>query len=151
MQNNVFQLGDTYWIQLTGNTMGTPPAPAYATLYFRIYKLTFLPQFATSISLYHHYIDNIFRVWFHHSNPTEDDAAWRCFESTVNSYGNLTWTFTFHSQWTHFMDLMITVSSTGFSTSIYEKPLKLYQYVPPHLSHPPGITKGFITGLINCK
>ena len=119
------------------------------TLYFRIHELTFLPQLAPYLSLYHCYIDDIFRAWLHHSNPTNDDAAWKCFQSTVNSYGNLTWTFTSHSQCTHFMDLTITVSSTSFSTTLYKKPLNLYQYILPHSSHAPGITKGIITGLIH--
>ena len=139
-----YLLDPAYW-----NHHGYPTCFCYATLYFGIYELTLLPQFTTSISLYCHYIDEIFRVWFHHSNPNEDDAVWRYFQFTVNSYGNLTWTFTSHSQCTHLMDLTITLSSTGFSTSIYEKALNVYQYLPLHSSHAPDITKGFTTGLIN--
>ena len=153
MHHNVFQFGNTYWIQLNGTTMGTPPAPAYATLNFGIHKLTFLPylpQFTPSLPLYHCYIGNVSGVWFHHPDLTYDDNALNCFQYVMNSSGNLTCSFTPHSLSTHFMDLTITISPTGFSTAIYEKPLNLYQHLPPHSSHVPGLTQGFITGLIHC-
>ena len=60
MGNNFSQFGDTYWIQLTGTAICTPHAPAYATLYFGIHELTFLPELTPSLSLYHHYNDDIF-------------------------------------------------------------------------------------------
>ena len=129
--------------------MGTPPAPAYPTLYFEIHQLKFLPQFAPFLAVYCHYIDNIFGIWCHHPNLKNGNVTWKCFQSTMNSYGNLTWTFTPPSQSTNFMDLTMTISPTGFSIALYEKPLNLYQYVPLHSSHVPGITKGFITGLIH--
>ena len=62
---------------------------------------------------------------------------------------NLTWIFTSHSLYTHFMDLTITVSSTAFSTALYKKTLNLYQYLLLHSYDAPGITKGFIRGLIH--
>ena len=149
MLNNVFRIGDTYWIQLTGTTMGTPPAPVYAILFFGIHELNFLLQFTPSLVLYHHYIDDVFGVWCHHPNPNNYDITRKHFQSTMNTYDNLTWTFTPRSLSTNFMDRTITISPTGFSTAIHEKPLNLYQYPPPHSSHEPGITKGFITGLIH--
>ena len=119
-------------ILIGSNSLGpqwvTPPAPAYATLYFGIHKLNFLPQFAPSLALYHHYI--ILGVWCHHPDPSDDDVTWKCFQSTMNSYGKLTWTFTPCSLSTNFMDLTITISPTGFSTALYEKPLHLSQYLP---------------------
>ena len=74
MHNNVFQFGDTYWVQLTGTAMGTPPAPGYATLYFGIHGLNFLPQFAPSLVVYCHYVNDIFRVWCHHPDPNNDNV-----------------------------------------------------------------------------
>ena len=47
MTNNVFQLDDTYWLQLTGTAMGTSVACMVATIYFSYHEETrILPVFA---------------------------------------------------------------------------------------------------------
>ena len=44
MVNNVFQFGDTYWLQKVGTAMGAPPAPPWATIFFGIHKEEVLAQ-----------------------------------------------------------------------------------------------------------
>ena len=63
MKNNVFQFGDTFWLQLTGTAMGTPPAPTYANLFFAIHENRILPKFKKNILLHKRYIDEIFGIW----------------------------------------------------------------------------------------
>ena len=36
-QNNFFKFGDTYWKQVSGTAMGTPPAPPWATIFFTLH------------------------------------------------------------------------------------------------------------------
>ncbi len=38
MQNNIFQFSDTFWKQLTGTAMGTPPTCMWATLFFHAHE-----------------------------------------------------------------------------------------------------------------
>ena len=57
MTNNVFQFGDTFWIQKVGTAMGAPPAPPWATIFFGIHEETVLARFVTRIQLYRCFID----------------------------------------------------------------------------------------------
>ena len=87
MRNNVFKFGDTFWKQLTGTAMGTPPACSYATLYFGIHELEFIPQFfPTFVAFFVRYIDDFFGVWISRPDPTIDSERWEAFQKCF-SYG----------------------------------------------------------------
>lgn len=167
MNNNVFQFGDTYWLQLAGTAMGTPPAPDYATLYFAIHEHNVIKLFP-EIQYYRRYIDDGFGIWT--PNPlltnTEDTVRWSLFKATIQGYGAdhefflrntvqrpLRWEFiTSDSMQSErekskvFLDLTISLHNNYIETKIYEKELNLYLYLPPHSCHPPGTLKGLIFG-----
>jgi hypothetical protein len=135
MRNNVFRFGDTFWIQQDGTAMGTPPAPTNATLYFGIHEMDICPRFAHCLVAYYRYIDDCFGIWRHHPNPTIDEQNWNEFQVAMNSYGRLTWEFTPLAKTADFLDLTLSITKKGIHTSIYEKKLSLYLYIPPHSAH----------------
>ena len=50
MSNNYFQIGDTYWKQLSGVAMGTPSACMLTKIYYGISENTVLiPKYKTNI------------------------------------------------------------------------------------------------------
>ena len=46
------------------------------------------------------------------------------------------------------MDMTIQIENGLIVTSMYAKPMALYQYIPPNSCHPPGVLKGLVLGQI---
>ena len=44
------------------------------------------------------------------------------------------------------MDMRISIESGKYETFLYEKPLALHLYLPPHSAHPPGVITGLVMG-----
>jgi hypothetical protein len=141
MENNVFVFGDTFWHQRTGTAMGTPPAPMYATLYFAIHESKLLHNFP-QIRFYRRYIDDGFGIWI-----GDDGAHWKEFRLAFASFGKLSWTFSTLAKRIDFLDITLEIDATGsIDTTLFEKALNLYLYLPPHSAHPPGGLKGLVFG-----
>ena len=62
----------------------------------------------------------------------------------MNNFPGLTWEFEDPSDKVNFMDLTITIQNGHIATSLFEKPLNLHLYIPPHSAHPPGILPGIV-------
>ena len=62
----------------------------------------------------------------------------------MNNYPGLTWEFNTPSDKVDFMDLTISITDSQISTSLFEKPLNLHLYIPPHSAHPPGLLPGIV-------
>ena len=148
MKNNVFQFGDTFWLQLRGTAMGTPPVPTYANLVFAIHENTVVPRFPNRLVLYRRYIDDIFGIWHHHPDATSDHDEWRKFKEGIGSYEGLKWVWFSHLQSLDYLDIIITIRDLKLHTTLFEKDLNLYLYIPLHSAHPPGVLTGLILG--NC-
>ena len=89
MTNNVFQFGDTYWIQKVGTAMGEPPAPPWATIFFGIHEETVLAQFGENLQLYCHFINNVLGIWLVKRDPVEDFQQLISFVALMQYYYRL--------------------------------------------------------------
>ena len=148
MKNNIFTFGDTYWRQMTGTAMGTPPAPPWATLYYALLENDFLPRFKDNLTLYRRFIDDVFGIW-HITNITNNAATWDKFKTAMNDENfALTWIISDPATTVNFMDLTISLRGDKIHLTLYEKPSNLHLYIPPHSCHPPGLLAGVVHGMI---
>merc|ERR1719206_352594 len=62
---------------------------------------------------------------------------------------NLVLDFSERSHSVVFLDLKVTVTPTrAIHTDLYDKPLNLHAYLPPHSAHPPGILRGLVKDML---
>ena len=134
MENNIFQFGDSFWRQLTGTAMGTPPAPDWSTLYFCIWEIVIIPKFP-EILLYLRYIDDGLGAWkINVRDPEANRLRFEEFKLAMNSYGSdhdffinsnhqpLQWEFSELTKHAEFLDLNISLQPNGtVKTWIFEK------------------------------
>ena len=147
MTNNVFTFGNTYWLQLSGTAMGTPPACNYATLFFAIHEQRIIHTHP-NVAFYKRYIDDVFGIWVPSPNVETDRNNWINFQRDMQSYHGIEWTFSSLNNSVDFLDTTITILDGNISTTLYEKALNLYLYISPHSCHPPGVLTGLVLG--NC-
>ena len=149
MTLNVFEFGNTYWVQKDGTAVGTPCACNYATIVFAYYERTsIIPHFKQNLLLYLRYIDDIFVVW---KDLESDPNAFDRFKNELDNQCNLTWITEDRSYKTNFLDLTIEVDryTNSFTTRTYQKASNLFLYIPAHSAHPPGLIKGLVYGFKN--
>ena len=148
MKSNVFQFGDTYFLQKPGTAMGTP-APTYSTVYFGIHEAEIIPK-CPQLDFYGRYIDNGFGIWKILLQGDENIERKKEFMKEINEFGAnnkffrdnphfkpLTWEFSEFGNEQIFLDLRIKLKGKKIETSIYEKDLNLHLYLPPTSCHPP--------------
>ena len=148
MTVNVFEFGNTYWVQKDGTAMGTPCACNYATIVFAYYERTsIIPQFKNNLLLYLRYIDDIFIVW---KDLKSDPDAFERFKNELDIQCNLKWVTEDKSYKTNFLDLTIEIDryTNSFTTRTYQKASNLFLYIPAHSAHPPGLIKGLVYGFL---
>jgi len=148
MTNNIIRFGDIYVRQISGTAMGKPPAPAWATIFEGLHEIEFLPCFESNLLFYKRFIDDVFGIWKPSPIQTEDDANWQGLIAEVNNNHGLEWVFTKRLQQQPFLDMVVKIDTVDgrIKTSLYEKPMALHLYIPPHSSHPPGVLTGHIYG-----
>ena len=148
MQNNIMRFGDLYVKQKSGTVMGSPPAPDWANLFEGLHELEFLPRFQTNLQLYKRFIDDVFLVWRPTNDPVADSDNWLALQAEVGNNHGLEWEFSDLAMNAVFLDMTVKIDTTdgSITTSLYEKPMALFLFIPPHSAHPPGILVGHIYG-----
>jgi hypothetical protein len=64
----------------------------------------------------------------------------------MNGWLGLEWVCTEPSTTINFMDLTITIVDGKLETTLFEKAMNLYLYIPPYSAHPRCIFTGLIFG-----
>jgi len=145
MENNVFEFGDMYFKQLTGTAMGTSSACMWATIYFAVHEEYLLEKYKDDILLYKRFIDDMFGIWI------GSNLQYAQFKFDTDNFGSLRWRWDFNhlAKVVNFLDLTISIGpSHEILTRTYQKPINLYQYLPPHSAHAPHIMKGVTYSLL---
>ena len=82
MYNNMFEFGDTFWLQIDGTAMGVSPSCSYATLYFAPHENSMLQKYP-ELRFYRRYIDDVIGIWIPTTNT--DATRWESFQSDMNT------------------------------------------------------------------
>ena len=144
MLNNIFSFGDMTFKQMNGTALGTPPAPPYAMIYYGLHESKFLPQYQNHVVFYKRYIDDVLGIWLPHPNQKINSQLWEEFTASMNNHPGLTWEFNTPINKVDFMDLTISITNGHISSSLFERPLNLHLYIPPHSAHPPRLLPGIV-------
>ena len=134
--NNYFIYNTDTYLQRDGLAMGTSVAPIIANLYLALkFDKLILTKYPTSTMA--RYIDDVFIII---------DKTWDVdFFTKIAS--PIPITFTNNNTRMDFLDITIhNLPGRTLFTTVYQKPLNTYDYIPTFSYHPLSVIKGFIIG-----
>ena len=116
--------------------MGTPPAPAWATIFYALHEKDMVPRWSSNIMFYKRFIDDVIGIWLTDPDPDpeKEQKLWNAFCEDMDSWHDMKWDCNKPTASVNFMDLTITIKKDRNVTTLYEKALNLY--LSSHPSHP---------------
>ena len=149
MKQNIFQFGDTFWLQLMGCAMGTSAAVNYLYAYVGLLELQrLLVDYKEYLLFYKRHINDGLGVW-DVSIPNSENK-FKEFMAALNNWGKLKWTCTGFVTSLEFLDLTISIQDEEIHFKTFQKLLNLYLYIPPISAHSPDMIRGLIFGRLRC-
>ncbi|EJK61170.1 hypothetical protein THAOC_18387 [Thalassiosira oceanica] len=136
MRNNRFKFGEVLVKQIMGIAMGMSPAPLISNLYVAIHEEEEVLQYLACnwLLFLKRFIDDGIGIWLHHPDPAEEERRWK-------ELGGLAWVFSKRSNQIDFMDVTISLVDNRVEFKLFEKPLALHLYLPPHSSPLPASSR----------
>ena len=116
-----------------------------------VHKDEFVPQWTTYVKFIRRFIDDGNAIWDPPAEISEEESNIKYdeFKAVVNDNKGLTWEFTELSHSVNVLDLTLTIMPDGhIKTKLFEKPMAIHLYIPPHSMHPPGVLTSHIFGSI---
>jgi hypothetical protein len=145
MTENYFRFGNCIYQQIDGCSMGTSCAPCYANIVVYQLEKNMIKQLFNQkhIYIYFRYLDDIFAL----IDPKQRLSIIKQFNSL---HRRLTFDFQSDNEKISFLDILIIKDDNFydngiFTTSVYQKKLNLYNYIPYSSYHPLHSKIGFIS------
>ena len=146
MEFTVFTFGNRFFLQLNGTAMGTNVACMWATIYYSYYeetKLRLLPY----MNFHRRLINDTLMIVDEDTSHQELSAHMDAFEPVRK---RLTWDTNEPASTANFLDLSITISTSGIiTTKTYQKPDNKYLYSTPTSCQPKITLKNFVYGTLH--
>ena len=136
---------DMIFQQTNGAAMGSPMIPPYANIFMHMVEKDIVMKYtlSTDLLIYKRFLDDIFMIIKRHpdsiSNIKNDlNNRFPCIK--------LTWTSPSHT--VDFLDITVWIdlSKSCIQTTIFQKPLNQYSYLPYNSYHTQSMKTGFIKG-----
>jgi hypothetical protein len=148
LNNNYLTFQGKTYKQLEGTAMGTPCAPTYANLFVAAYEHQLIFQEKLEPLFYGRYIDDVLAIV---QGSYEDVLQ---FQAVLNDlHPKLIFDIESSRSSLPFLDcnIMVETSDSGsdygyLRTTVYQKPLNSYQYIPWSSYHPSAVKLAFIKG-----
>jgi len=112
MKENIFQFGDTHWLQKIGCAIGTSEAVNYAYLYVCLLEMdSLMDDFKAYMPYYQRFIDDRIGIWL--LREPDADSKFNEFFSKLNKWGKLRLTCTGFTKSLQYMDLTVSINKNN--------------------------------------